>query len=105
MERVRGQHGRVAMAGPEAAELGLDLVRAEARRLEHRCALDQLGHRGPGGRTRRTSLLLEGHLLDPALGDDERESDEVAAGRPARRAAEAAIGRGTAPCDVSQILL
>ena len=42
VKRVRGQDGSVAVAGPEAAELGFDLVGADARRLEHRQTLGQL---------------------------------------------------------------
>ena len=105
MERVRGQRGRVTMAGPEAAELGLDLVGAEARRIEHRCALGQLG--GGGGRScrRRAALLGKRDPLDPAVGRHQRQSDEVAAGRTAGRAREGSLRGGSAACDVAQVLL
>ena len=105
VKRVRRQNGSVAMAGPKAAELGFDLVGADARRLEHRQTLGQLRSGCRRGRGRGAPLVVERDPLDPAAGRGEREANEVAAGRATGRSAEGAVGRGPAPRIVGQVLL
>ena len=76
MERVGGEHGGVTMGGRQAAELGLYLVGADARRFEDRGSLGQLRHqRRPQLRSRRTPPA-QGDPFNPAVGDEEGDSKE-----------------------------
>jgi hypothetical protein len=94
VKRVRGQVRRVAALRGEAAE-GLRYVRCTNRgRLERVRALGQLGDGRGGGRRRRATLGVEGHGVDDAIRDHDRDANEVAAHRAAGGAAERARGRG-----------
>jgi hypothetical protein len=71
VKRIRGQHGRVAVARSQPTELGRDLVGADPGRLEQRCALYQLGGRRSGRRGRRAALVVEGDAIDLAVADQQ----------------------------------
>ena len=105
MQRVRREHRGVPVRRGEAAELRLDLVRPDPGRVEHRGALGQLrrrcGRGGGGGAT----LAIEADALDPAVGGDERDAHQVAAGSAAGGAIKGAGGRGAAAGVVGEVLL
>ncbi len=105
MESVGGEHGGVAMGGRKPAELGLDLVGPDPRRLQDRGSLGQLGNRGGRRGARGAALPLEADPLDQTVVDQEGDANQVAAGRAARGAAEGAVGRGPAARILRQELL
>ena len=91
MEGVGSEDGRVAVAGRQAAELGLDLVGPQPGCIQNRSALRQLRHsrgRGGGG---GAALVVEADPLDASRGGDQRDPRQVAARRAAGGAAEGSI--------------
>ena len=75
MQRVGDQVGGVELARREPAELLGDLVRADARGVEQRLALDERdGGRGRGGE-RAAARGLEAREGDPVALDAQRDPD------------------------------
>ena len=88
VQRVGGQVGGVELARREPAQLGGDRVRADARGVQQRLALDQRDGGRAGGGDRAAARGLEaggGHAL--AL-DADGDPDQVAAGGAAGGAVE-----------------
>ncbi len=105
VESIRREHGGVTMGRRKPAELGLDLVRSDPGGLQHRGSVGQLGRRRGRGRARGAPLAVEADLVDPSISDDERQPNQVAARRSARRAAERPVRDGPAPRAVLEVLL
>jgi hypothetical protein len=105
MKRVRGEDGGMSVAGREPAELSLDLVGPDSRRLQDRGSPRQLDGRGRRRRARGAALPVEGDPLDPAVLDGQRDADQIAAGSAPGRAAECAFGRRPSAGPISQVML
>ena len=102
---VGGEVGGVELARAQAAEGGGDVGAAEARRVEHRQAAQELhggAGRGVGG---AAAGGVEARVGDVAVGDDDVEADEVAAGGAPGRAAARAGGAVAAAARVAQVVL
>ena len=59
--------GGVAMALSESAELGRDLVGADAGGIEHLSTFGQLGRGGSGRGGGGTTFVVQAHSTDPAV--------------------------------------
>ena len=104
-ERVRGELHGVAPVRADAAERVGDVVGADQRGLEHGLALGELGRRGGGGAGRRAALGVEARARDQAVGELDRDPEEVAAGRAAGGAVEAVGKRRAQPVAVGEVVL
>ena len=80
MERIGRQVGGVPGGGQQPTQLGVHVVRREARRVEERGALDELDHGAPGGPRGGAAAGLEAGLGDAVALDANRDPHEVAAG-------------------------
>ena len=104
VQRVGGQVGGVELAGRQPAQLGGDLVRADACRVEHVRALDQRHDRRAGGGHGAAARGLEaggGHALAV---DPQRDADEVTAGGAAGAAVVSAGRARAAPGGMLEVL-
>ena len=104
VQRVGDQVGGVELARREPAQLLGDRVRADARGVEQRLALDERdGGRGRGGE-RAAARGLEARAGDAVALDAQRDPDEVAAGGPAGRPVVPAGDGHAAPGRRAQVL-
>ena len=97
VQRVGGQLGGVQLARREPAELGGDLVRADARGVEQARALDERDRGGAGGRHRAAARGLEAGCGDAPALDPQGDRDEVAADSAAGGSDGAAGGPDALP--------
>jgi hypothetical protein len=105
VQRVGSELSGVPLGGRQPTDRLVDLLDPNPRRLRDRLPLDHLGH-GRRSRPRRpASLRIEAHRGNPLVVDDERDPREIAAGRAAGRAAEGALGRGSEPRLITQVVL
>jgi hypothetical protein len=105
MKGVGGKDGGMPVGGREPAELGLDLVRPDPRRLENGGVLRQLGDRRGRGGAHGAALAIERDALDPRTTKEKRDADQVSAWSATRRSAEGSHGYGATTTVVGQIAL
>jgi hypothetical protein len=105
VKRVGGQLRRVPLRRRQAAQEAFDVVRREARRVQHRHALDGLGDRGRRRAGSPAALRVEGDRLHGSVADRERDSRQVAAGGAACGAGVGAVGRRAVPGLVGEVVL
>ena len=80
VQGVGRELGRVSLGRGQAADLGVDLLDAEARGEEDGLPVDHLGRGGRGGAHRPAALGVEAGGGDPPVLDPQRDPREVAAG-------------------------
>ena len=97
VQRVGGELGRVALGGAQPAELLRDLLGADARRVAAAGAPRTRPTTAlPAAIARAAAARVEARVGDPPVGavgiERERDADQIAAGRAARRAGEGVRG-------------
>ena len=104
-ERVGGDLGGVQLAGAETAELGRDLRRADARRVEDRAAAHERHRGAAGGGRRAAAVRVEAGVGDPVAVDAQRQRDLIAARAAADGRGERVIGPPAVALGRGQVML
>ncbi len=105
VQGVGRELGGVSLGRGQAADLGVDLLDADAGGDEDGLAVDHLGRGGRGGAHRPAALGVEAGGGDPPVLDPQRDPREVAAGGAPGGAGEGALRGGPATRLVAQIVL
>ena len=105
MQCVRREGGRVALGRNQAAERGAHVVGRDSRGLEKGPALHELDHGAARGQRCAAALRVKARLGDALPLHSHGHAHEIAAGRPARRAAVRPVREGMTPARRAQMIL
>ena len=109
VQRVRRELGRVALGGGQPAQLALDLIGADPRRVEQRRTAQQ-GNRRAAGRENGTAAARVEARLEHAAGgvalpNSDGDPHQIAARGTAGGTGAGAVGHEPAALRVVQVLL
>ncbi|HYZ28539.1 MAG TPA: hypothetical protein VE570_05730 [Thermoleophilaceae bacterium] len=105
VKRIGGQRRRMRLGGQQPSQLLVDVFRADPGGVQELGAVDQRDNRRPGSHDRAAPRRVEPRLDDAAIGDANRDPDQIPASRPTGRARKQSISeRATSPRPVEMLL-